>query len=101
MDRRRDILVTRDILGGDIARKRSRPRQRAADVVPGWVILFRGFSLRIASRLNAVCNTACSVDKASDGKLRSAVHIQTTQVTGYVGGDETRERAIFQIDTVP
>jgi len=30
-------------LAGDIARKRSRPKQRAADVVPGWAILFQGF----------------------------------------------------------
>jgi hypothetical protein len=50
--------------------------------------------------LNAVCNTACACDKVSNRKLRGAVYVQTTQVTGYSGALETRERGIFQVDTV-
>ena len=75
------------------------PRHRAADNVPGWTILFHGCWLRTAGRLNAVCNTASSVNKASDGKLRSAVYVQTTQVTRYVGRDETCDSTVFQVDT--
>jgi hypothetical protein len=61
----------------------------------------RGFSRRIAGGLNAVCNGAGTVDKASDRKLRSALYIQATQVTGDVGAEETRELAVSQVDTDP
>ena len=52
-------------------------------------------------RLNAVCNTACSVNKASNRKLRCAVYVQATQVTRYVGREKARERAVFHLDTDP
>ena len=59
------------------------------------------FSLDRSSRLDAICNTTCPFDKTSDRKLRSAIYVRTTQVARYVGRDETRERAIFQVDSVP
>lgn len=33
--------------------------------------------------------------------MRGAVYVQTTQVTRYGGALETRERSVFQMDTVP
>jgi len=33
--------------------------------------------------------------------LRSAVYVGTTQVSRYVGRNETRESAVFQVDTIP
>ena len=72
-----------------------------AEGQPCWTILFHAFWLRTAGRLNAVCNTACSGDKASDGKLRSTFYVCATQVPRYTGRDETCERAILQVDTVP
>ncbi len=51
--------------------------------------------------LNAVCDTACACDKVSNRKLRGAVHVQTTHVTGYGRALETREGGIFQMDAVP
>ncbi len=33
--------------------------------------------------------------------MRSAIYIQATQVTRYVGREETRESAVFQVDTDP
>ena len=52
-------------------------------------------------RFNAVCNSARSVDKARDRKLRLAVYVQATQVTRYAGREEGRERAVFHLDTNP
>src|SRR5713226_6815022 len=67
-----------------------------------WQILFHAVSgLCRAGRLNAVCNTPCTCDKVSDRELRGAVYIQTTQVTRYSSRLETRERGVFQMDTVP
>src|SRR5207302_9490315 len=59
------------------------------------------FSLCSAGGLNAVCNSAGAVDKASDWKLRFAIYIQATQVTCYAGSEKTRESAVFQVDTAP
>src|SRR5579864_3409208 len=59
------------------------------------------FSLCSAGGLNAVCITACTSDKVSDRELRCAVYVQTTQVTRYSSRLETRERGVFQMDTVP
>jgi len=33
--------------------------------------------------------------------LRFAIYVQATQVSRYVGRDETRESAVFQVDTIP
>src|SRR5437899_531289 len=66
-----------------------------------WQTLFHTFSRRSTGRLNAVCNTARSVHKPSDRKLRFAIYVQATQVSRYVGRDETRESAVFQVDTIP
>jgi hypothetical protein len=62
-----------------------------------WQNLFQRLSLCSAGGLNAVCNSAGAVDEASDRKLRFAIHIQATQVTGYAGS----ESAVFQVDTDP
>ena len=49
----------------------------------------------------AVRNAAGSVDKVSDRELRGAVYVQTTRViTRYGGVLETRERGVFQVDTL-
>jgi len=50
---------------------------------------------------NAVCNDTCCFDTASDRKLRIAVHIQATHIARYAGIEESRERAIIQVDTIP
>ena len=33
--------------------------------------------------------------------MRFAIYIQATQVTRYAGSEETRESAVFQVDTDP
>jgi hypothetical protein len=33
--------------------------------------------------------------------LRFAIYVQATQIPGYAGRDETRECAVFQVDTNP
>src|SRR5437868_8881595 len=58
-------------------------------------------SLCSAGGRNAVCNSAGTVDEASDRKLRFAIYIQATQVTRYACSEETRESAVFQVDTDP
>jgi hypothetical protein len=63
--------------------------------------LFNGFPLRSAGRLNTVGDAAGSFDKASDRKLRGALDVQTAQVARYVGREETRESAVFQVDADP
>src|SRR6266851_1466327 len=67
-----------------------------------WQALFRSLSQCSAGGgLEAVCNAARSVHKVSDRELRGAIYVQTTQVTRYGGRLETRERGVFQVDTVP
>src|SRR2546428_4455480 len=67
-----------------------------------WQPLFHAVSgLCRAGRLNAVCITACTCDKASDRELRSALYVRTTQVTRYSSPEENRERAVFQVYTAP
>src|SRR5439155_217401 len=67
-----------------------------------WQTLFHAVSgLCRAGRLNAVCITACTCDKASDRELRSALYVRTTQVTRYSSPEENRERAVFQVYTAP
>jgi hypothetical protein len=63
--------------------------------------LFHNFPLRSAGRLNTVCDSAGSFDKASDRKSRSALDLQTAQVARYVGREETGESAVFQVDAEP
>ena len=90
----------RPCLPGDA--KKDRPDIGRPDFAMNWQTLFHAVSgLCRAGRLNAVCNTPCSVDKASDRELRFAVYIQTTQVARYVGREEARESAVFQVHTNP
>jgi hypothetical protein len=81
--------------------QKNRPDIGRPDFAMSWQTLFHIFSQRSTGRLNAVCNTACTCHKVSDRELRGAVHVQTTQVTRYGGRLETRERGVFQVDTVP
>jgi hypothetical protein len=68
-----------------------------------WQTLFHAFSLCSAGRLDAVCITACTCDKASDRELRSALYVRTTQVTRYSSSleEKNRERTVFQVYTTP
>jgi hypothetical protein len=82
--------------------KKGHPDIGRPDFAMNWQTLFHAVSgLCRAGRLNAVCNTACTCDKASDRELRSALYVRSTQVTGYSSPEENRERAVFQVYTAP
>jgi hypothetical protein len=63
--------------------------------------LFQGFQLRIGSSFNAVGSAARPFDKASDRKLRSALYVQATQVTRYVGRGKACKSAVFKVEFPP
>jgi len=81
--------------------RKSRPGIGRLNLGQVSTVSFLGIYLRFAGGPHTVCNTARCFNTGSDGKLRFAVYVQTTQIAHYAGIEESRERAIFHVNTIP